>query len=214
MEKKIIVTGYNTNLEWLKMTYEHGFSPDNIVIYDRSDQEVDWSHIGKSIRDRNIGTSEYVILSFIIDNYDNLPDINIFILGHLWDKPTFPEKSLTIKGNYYTTKERFVKGLYMNELYSLWVDKWLSVNDFRHLAITDRKTVDNGLVNMTLNWSNFELHPKCETRFFGNPFDLWDWCFVNPPKPDRFLMVPGNNIVVPKDCILKYNSPNWDIVDP
>ena len=35
MEKTLVVSNYNWDLEWLKMTYDYGFSPENTVIYMR-----------------------------------------------------------------------------------------------------------------------------------------------------------------------------------
>jgi hypothetical protein len=53
--KKIIVSNYNSDLEWLKITYDYGFSAENTIIYDRSDEFKDWSHLGESIVSPNIG---------------------------------------------------------------------------------------------------------------------------------------------------------------
>ena len=61
------------------MTHDHGFSPENTVIYDRSDVEKDWSHLGESIRSPNVGENIYDMMRFIIENYDNLPDVAVFI---------------------------------------------------------------------------------------------------------------------------------------
>jgi hypothetical protein len=42
MDKKLVVSNHNSDLEWLSMTYDYGFSPKNTIIYDRSDEEKDW----------------------------------------------------------------------------------------------------------------------------------------------------------------------------
>ena len=69
------------------MTYDHGFSPENTVIYDRSDIEKDWSHLGESIRSPNVGENIYDMMRFIVENYDNLPDVAVFIKGNLFSRP-------------------------------------------------------------------------------------------------------------------------------
>ena len=33
--KALVISNYNWNLEWIKSTYQHGFSPDNTFIYDK-----------------------------------------------------------------------------------------------------------------------------------------------------------------------------------
>ena len=99
LKKTLVVSNHNSDLEWLEMTYGHGYSPENTVIYDRSDEEKDWCHLGTSIRSPNVGENIYDMMRFIVDNYDNLPDISIFIKGNLFSRPED-------KGgeNYYTTK--------------------------------------------------------------------------------------------------------------
>ena len=106
MDKKLVVSNHNSDLEWLSMTYDYGFSPDNTIIYDRSDEEKDWSHLGESLRSPNVGENIYDMMRFIVEHYDNLPDVSIFIKGNLF------QRSEEHGGeNYYTTKERFIRAL-------------------------------------------------------------------------------------------------------
>ena len=86
MSKKLVGSNYNRDLEWLKMTHDYGFSADNTIIYDRSSIKKNWSHLGKTISSHNIGGNQYDVLRFIIENYDDLPDISIFIKGNLFSK--------------------------------------------------------------------------------------------------------------------------------
>ena len=120
MSKKLVVSNYNSDLEWLKMTHDYGFSADNTIIYDRSSVKKNWSHLGKTISSPNIGGNQYDVLRFIIENYDDLPNISIFIKGNLFSKS---------EENYYTTKERFIQGLNEDTFFSLWVDKCLASGD-------------------------------------------------------------------------------------
>ena len=75
MEKTLVVSNHNSDLEWLKTTYDYGFSPENTIIYDRSDEVKDWSHLGESIRSPNVGENIYDIMRYIVEHYDNLPDV-------------------------------------------------------------------------------------------------------------------------------------------
>ena len=63
--RKLVVSNYNTDLEWLKMTYDYGFSSENTIIYDRSDIEKDWSHLGKTIISPNVGENIYDIQNIL-----------------------------------------------------------------------------------------------------------------------------------------------------
>ena len=79
MDKKLVVSNHNSDLEWLSMTYDYGFSPDNTIIYDRSDEEKDWSHLGESLRSPNVGENIYDMMRFIVEHYDNLPDVSLIV---------------------------------------------------------------------------------------------------------------------------------------
>tara|TARA_R100000234_G_C4970451_1_gene165954 strand:+ start:82 stop:831 length:750 start_codon:yes stop_codon:yes gene_type:complete len=206
MTKSLIVSNYNSNLDWLKMVHDYKIFSNDIFIYNRGDGNKNWNHLGKNISSPNIGGNQYDVLKFIIENYDNLPDISIFVKGNIWSKPTFPDKVSSDKGNYYTTKERFINGLCVNSLFSLWVDKWLAVNDHRHLTYTSNKLLDNGILSQPINHCDFINNSNMESRYFGRVHDLWDWCFVNPPKSNSVEFIPACNMVVPKDNILKYSK--------
>ena len=106
MDKRLVVSNHNSDLEWLSMTYEYGFSPENTIIYDRSDEEKDWNHLGESLRSPNVGENIYDMMRFIVEHYDNLPDVSIFIKGNLFQRPEEHGGE-----NYYTTKERFIRAL-------------------------------------------------------------------------------------------------------
>ena len=196
MDKKLVVSNHNSDLEWLSMTYDYGFSPENTIIYDRSDEEKDWSHLGESHRSPNVGENIYDMMRFIVEYYDNLPDISIFIKGNLFSKS---------EENYYTTKERFIQGLNEDTFFSLWVDKCLALNDFRHLTYTTRESLDNGRLSQPVHHCDFSTNHNLEHRYFSRVQDLWDWCFTNSPKPNIIEFIPACNFVVPKNIILKYS---------
>ena len=86
MNKKLVVSNHNSDLEWLSMTYDYGFSSENTIIYDRSDEEKNWSHLGESLRSPNVGENIYDMMRFIVEHYDNLPDVSIFIKGNLFQR--------------------------------------------------------------------------------------------------------------------------------
>lgn len=80
---KYVLSRFNHNIGWLS-----DYSTD-LVIYDRSDKPV----IG-SIVVENIGSDLFDKFTYIIDNYDNLPDVICLIKANLFDyiKPREFEK--------------------------------------------------------------------------------------------------------------------------
>jgi len=197
MNKKIVISNYNSNLDWLKITHEHGFTEKDVVIYDSGNDKTDWSHIGEVIRVPNYGGNQYGILRFIVDNYDNLPDNTIFIKGNI----LFHEK---IREKTYSTLDRFVQCLHSNELFSCWVDQYLLVDDRRHTEFTPYEILKEGrLIQPSYHYvgalsSNYQ--------YFYDHKDLLNWCFENPPKSDPIEFVPTSNFSVPKKNILKYSK--------
>ena len=88
----------NTKTKWVVSRYNHAISylkdyTDDVVIYDRSDKPV-----RDSIVVPNLGSDISDKFKFIIDNYDNLPDVAVYTKANIFDyiKPREFEK---IKNN-------------------------------------------------------------------------------------------------------------------
>jgi len=76
----ILVSNYNTSLEWLDDYTE------NYFVYDRSDTKefVDKLPRHKYKRVDNIGWDIYDKLTFIIENYDHLPPVALYTKGNIF----------------------------------------------------------------------------------------------------------------------------------
>ena len=72
---KIIVARYNENLDWLNPII------DNCIIYNKGNK----LGLSNEIILDNVGREAETYLHYIIDNYDNLPDIVIFTQGNISD---------------------------------------------------------------------------------------------------------------------------------
>ena len=70
---KYVISRYNHDLSWLK-----DYTTD-YVLYDRSDEPLEGSIITP-----NIGTDIYDKFTWIIENYDNLPDVVCLIKANLF----------------------------------------------------------------------------------------------------------------------------------
>lgn len=75
---KAILINYNHDPQdwWL----EYGFKPEDVSIYDRSDDGVQRTFAAKTYKTRNMGDVDYDKLSYLVENYDNLPE------RFLWSK--------------------------------------------------------------------------------------------------------------------------------
>lgn len=77
----IVVSRYNENLKWL---LEYPFTEFEYIIYNKGDDEnFVKRNVKKIINIQNIGREGHTYLYHIIENYDNLPNINIFLPGSI-----------------------------------------------------------------------------------------------------------------------------------
>jgi len=88
---KYIVSRYNHDDSWLK---EYS---DDIVMYDRSEMPLK-----KAIVVPNIGTDIYDKFTYIIDNYDNLPDVAVYAKANLFKYITKEEFDLVKNNKTFT----------------------------------------------------------------------------------------------------------------
>src|SRR3990167_2184405 len=85
-------------MKWILSRYNHDIGylkdyTDDYVIYDRSPEPVEGSIVVP-----NIGTDWYDKFTYIIDNYDNLPDVAVYTKANIFKYIT-PEEFELIKDN-------------------------------------------------------------------------------------------------------------------
>lgn len=198
--KTLVISNHsNHDLEWIKMTYEYGFSPENTLIYDRTpDDFPDKSpikHLGKVIPSPNVGSNPYDIGRYIVEHYDDLPDMMIHIKGNLLQREYTTKERFTyaLKANWFVPIDR--GPLRSNYFPFLVNDNWFSLpftweeNNITTIAIDDVK--------------NTKVYPR-----IGNFRDFMkDMFLVSDENMPRFIsFAPAANYAVPKNCILKYSK--------
>jgi len=200
--KKIVISTYNFDLNWIELLFENGFSKEDVVIYNRSVDNVDWSKFGTVIHSENIGSNIYDILRYICSSYDNLSDINFFIKGNilfkfgslgLEDSPEGKVKyNIKYPTSYYTTEKRLLRALRAE--YFLPIERYHPATEI----------VINGGKFIQKYWVPPSDLPA---QYFSSYEDLANSLFSNaicaPIEYQRFC--PGANYVVPKEVILKYS---------
>lgn len=189
--KKVVITHHTDKLkEWYHLLPKHGYCKDDILIYHRDNptfvEKIDFEKLneyGTVIKTPNVGYNIWVIGKYILDHYDNLPDISIFLKCN----------SLS-KGQ--TTQENLERGLDADYFFPMEADP-ISNNliSYRSFTINDRifqEKMDY------LERSNTKVYPRIK-----NFADFLNDLFVIPKMPDYILFTPGNCYVVPKENILK-----------
>lgn len=92
----MVVARYNENMDWLKDL------PWDYIVFNKGEDDLP-SWIKNQVRLPNIGREAHTYLTYIIDNYDNLPDYTICVQGN----PFEHTKKLTEKINNFDGSSDF-----------------------------------------------------------------------------------------------------------
>jgi hypothetical protein len=197
LNKTLVVSNHaNHDLEWLRLTYEYGFSPENTIIYDRTPEDFPQKskidHLGKVIKSPNVGSNPYDIGRYIFDHYDNLPDIMIHIKGNLLQKK-------------YTTEERFIYALESNwfvpidggTLCDSYFPQFVNDNWFAQPMEWEERIESEKSEEI----KNMKVYPR-----ISNLKEFIQDLFVMDNTPKFLSFAPGANYAVPKNSILKYSK--------
>jgi len=172
----LCISNHNNDLSWLN-NY-----PNPFTIYDRSDDNSFVSEL-KHIKSPNVGYNIYDMFTFIIDNYNNLPDVITFCKGNIFPRHMGREKFEELMNNNFFTP------LFDYTLHSPNMPVCMFSSDGIWSEINN-------------NWYMNEGRP---IKYFTRYNDFLDFIFINPIKPNYITFCPGGNYVVPKNYILKYN---------
>lgn len=170
---KYILFNYNFTPDWVK---EY---TDDYVIYDKSPEKDKWVKDfppEKIIRiDRDVGNVDHDKMSYLIDNYENLPEVFLFSKSNLFK---------------FISKEEF------NEL----KDK----KEFTPILTKNHKTYlpicfyDKGIYNELNNSWYIQAHP---TKI-GSYSDFAEALGI--PSPYYLPFAPGGNYILTKETVHKY----------
>jgi hypothetical protein len=172
----LVVTNYNNDVSWIPEF------TDNYLVYTKTGSSpLPYTLDRQKIKEiSNIGYNIYDYLSFIIDNYNHLPDCTIFTKGNV-----FPRH---ISKSYF---ERVMNNGFFTPIedYHRHQEKWP----------TCFHASDGGFCEINNSW----YLQYFETKYFHNYNDFLVFCFKDPVIPRYIRFAPGANYVVPKENILK-----------
>ena len=174
---KFVLVNYNLFIKPIEMWIKK--YTDDWLIYDRSDESgyINEKNIDqtKIIRTKNIGNADYDRLTYLIDNYDNLPEI--FLLS----------KSNLFK---YITREEFNK-IKDNTEFTPVLTQY-------HKVYEPICRYRSGIYEEI---NNSWYAPQFERRF--KTYN--DWAdYMGLPKPDYLLFAPGGNYILTSKEVHKW----------
>jgi hypothetical protein len=173
----LVISNYNNDLSWIP---EY---TDRYIIYNKKSDSVP---IPKTIDPKKVintsinGYNSHSYFSYIIDNYDNLPDCVIFAKG--W---TFPR---------HIRKENFDK-IMNNNIFTL-IQDWETYDAIFPVSFI---SADGGLCEINSSW----YLKKWKNKYFTNHNDFLRFVYKDPVIPLYVRFSPGGDCIVPKEHILK-----------
>jgi hypothetical protein len=176
MNNFLCISNHNNDVNWVK-EYDNDY-----LIYDRSDNDSFIDGL-KYVKSPNVGYNIYDIMTFIIDNYNNLPDVTTFCKGNI-----FPR---------HVSKELF-ENVMNSQCFTPIFDFTLH-NPQMPISMFSS---DGYYSEINNSWYMGTWHPRKYVTTNYN--DFLDYIFENPLHPNYITFVPGANYVVPKNYILKY----------
>ncbi len=198
MDNFLCVSSYNNNLDWLK----HYKNPH--LIYDKTwngglkdnnhKSKVSPSNLKKKypelniINSNNYGYNIYDYLTYIIDNYQELPPVIVFMKGNTIGRHVSEECFKKLVNNKYFT----------------------CIEDFKYHD-PNQKSLKNGNAYITCEGGWMEKNTNWYIRDHRHPIKFFDsynsflsFCFIDPVYPKYIRFPPGGCYIVPKQQLLKY----------
>lgn len=178
--KKILVNyNFTPNMDWLG---------DDYLIYDRSDSKDYLKDFPQDniIYSENVGNVDFDKLNYIIDNYDNLPDVFLWAKANLFK---------------YISREEY--------------EKVKDNKTFTPLLTQNHKTYDdsNGAVcyysgGMYYERNNNWYLNQFTTKYFHSYGDFAQ--AFQLPNPPYIPFAPGGNYILTRDTIHKYSRDYYE----
>ena len=196
----LCISSYNNNLDWLKnyknphiiydKTWNGGFkdnkSRDKIK---PSKLKIKYPEFNIINADNN-GYNVTDYCSYIISNYDNLPNHIVFMKGNTIGRHISEEKFKRIVNNKFFT--------------------CIEDHDFHN---KNQKSLKNGYAILSCDGGWMEKntcwylrHHLLPTKYFLSYNDFIRFCFQNPVLPRYLRFPPGGCYIVSKERIKKYNK--------
>jgi hypothetical protein len=136
--QEIVIARYNEDLEWIK---EEPFNRHPIIVYNKSDNEnFSKNNVKKIVNLPNVGREMHSYFYHIIENYDNLSDVTIFLPGSA-ELPNKFERSKNLVRTVEETNNTVFScsndDNFVENNYNFEIDDYLSSNEKNKTLNTD-----------------------------------------------------------------------------
>jgi len=180
MNKLFIISRYKEDYNWIT-EYTNDY-----LIYNKGEPILD----DNIINVENTGGNQRDICRFIVHNYDNLPDIMVFIQAYPFDHCSQSVFNKLIQNTEFTSLE-----YYGNTPSNNWETRYAN-GEFGEINNGWYIDAHNGSNNQTCRYSSFD---EFMNRYFR------DYQHV-----DFVRFAPGSQYLVPKERVLQYPKKFWE----
>ena len=162
----VVMSKFEGDVEWIKeYTSEY-------IIYDKSNDPLGF----RDVRIPNVGYNLYAYFTYIIEHYDNLPPVIMFIKNNCIGRHFSKEYFESVMNNDHFTPMIEKDSLTFRMPDSYWNNGYY----------------ERAFLNM---YSNL-VYVRCPEEFF-------DMIYIDPHRPTYYRFAPGANYIVPKGQILR-----------
>lgn len=157
---EIILARYNEDVNWLN---KKPYNDYKVICYNKGDNNIKINNLKKKIQLPNVGRESHSYLYHIINNYDNLANISIFLMGSMTDDISKKnEKLKSLFENLDSTKSVFICQTYnnvKNELYVFTLQEYKSTNKNNSLK-NNNKTLEKAEIFPFGKWFDHYFKDK------------------------------------------------------
>ena len=172
----IVISRYKENFDWIQ---EYN---DDYIIFNKGEPILNDSHI---VNKENLGGNQKDIFDFIYDNYENLPEVMVFLQADPFPHCNKERLNSLIDNKKFTTLES-----YQNIPEGGWY-----------------KRIDGEYGELNNSWF-LQMHGNLDVPLKYNSFDeFMNKYFTNYSHLDFLPFAPGSQYIIPKENALYY--PEW-----
>jgi len=209
--KEIVIARYSENLEWLN---EDPFNKYPIICYNSGDNNNFYKTNNMQITQiDNIGKEAYVYLYHIVNNYDKLADITIFLPGSTNTIHKINHvKNLVIETEKYNNTV-FISNKYedvQQNLYDFQLDRWCSTSDENKVKNSKCKLNFANIRPFGLWYDNFFKNVKTNYVNYYGLLSIKKKHIIQKPK--EFYEKLLNEFIQPNDEVAHYFERCWEAI--
>lgn len=176
----IVISRYNEDVSWLD---EYNF---DYIIYNKGDElDNKYNHINVE----NIGGNQRDIFQYIVDNYDNLPEVIGFIQANPFDHCNKNKFDKIINNNFFTSLESYEDIIQGDSQILDENNEYMEINNSWYISS------HNNSYNQSCRYSSFDV--------FMNSI------FTNYQSKGWNKFSPGSQYIITKQIAKYYSKTFW-----